>query len=104
MNPTDLQYLLVIRLLGVKLDLKNKMQSVFVYKMAIMNPVAVTTFFHIICNAIFMSLLAIGQLDGGFLRPISNYFATVETNGHGMLHLHCFVFLRDPSHLAMLRS
>lgn len=69
-----------------------------------MNPAAVARFFHIICDAVFMSLLAAGHLEGGLLGPISNYFATVETNGRDMLHLHCLIWLRGVSHLATLRS
>ncbi len=68
-----------------------------------MNPVAVAKFFHIICKAIFMSLFGAGQTKGGLLGPISNYFGIVETNGRGILHLHCLVWLKGVSHLAMLR-
>ncbi len=56
-----------------------------------MNLVAIAKFFHIIYNTIFMSLFGAGQIAGGLFGPISNYFAIVETNGHGMLYLHCLV-------------
>ncbi len=69
-----------------------------------MNHVAVAKFFHIICDAIFMSLFGAGQTAGGLFGSISNYFVTIETNGRGMLHLHCLVWLRGVSHLATLRS
>ncbi len=69
-----------------------------------MNPVAVAKFFQIICDAIFMSLFGAGQIAGGLFGPISNYFATVETNSHWMLHLHYLVWLRSVLHLATLRS
>ena len=62
--------------------------------MATINPVAIAKFFHIICRGLLMSLLAAGELERGLLGLISNYFATVETNMHGMLHLHCLVWLR----------
>ncbi len=51
-----------------------------------------------------MSLFGAGQTKGGLLGPISNYFGTVETNGCGMLHLHCLVWLKGVSHLAILRT
>ncbi len=63
-----------------------------------MNPVAVAKFFHIICDAIFMFLFGAGQIEEGFLGPISNYFDTVETNGRRMLPLHCLVWLKGVSH------
>lgn len=53
-----------------------------------MNPVTIAKFFHIIYDAIFMFLFSVGQIARGFFGPISNYFANVETNNHGMLHLH----------------
>ena len=56
-----------------------------------MNPVAVTKFFHIIYDAIFMSLFGVDQKERGLLGPILNYFGTIETNGHRMLHLYCLV-------------
>ncbi len=51
-----------------------------------------------------MSLFGAGQTAGGLFGPILNYFATVETNGCGILHLHRLVWLRGVSHLATLRS
>ncbi len=69
-----------------------------------MNPVAIAKFFHIICDAIFMFLFGAGQTAGGLFGPILNYFATVETNGHGMLHLHYLEWLRGVLHLVTLRS
>lgn len=53
-----------------------------------MNPVTIAKFFHIIYNAIFIFLFSIDQIEKGLLGPNSNYFNTVETNSHRMLHLH----------------
>lgn len=103
-NPADLRCPLVIRLAGVELNLDRETQSAFAQTTATMNLVAVAKFFYIICEALFVSLLAAGEVEGELLRPISNYFATVETNGHRMLHLHCLVWLKGASHLATLRS
>ena len=69
-----------------------------------MNPVAVAKFFYIIYDAVFMSLFAAGQTKEGLLGPILNYFAIVKTNGREMLHLHCLVWLKSVSHLAILQS
>ncbi len=103
-NPADLRCPLVIRLAGLELELSSEIQSAFRRKIATMNPVVVAKFFHIICDAIFMSLFGASQTAGGLFGLISNYFATVETNGCGMLHLYCLVWLRGVSHLATLRS
>ncbi len=103
-NPADLRCPLVIRLAGVELELSSEIQSAFWRKTATINPVAVAKFFHIICDVIFMSLFGVGQTERGLLGPISNYFGTVETNGRGMLHLHCLVWLKGVLHLAMLRT
>ncbi len=97
-NQADLQCLLVICLAGVELELSSEIQSAFQRKTAIMNPVAIAKFFHIICDAILMSLFDVGQTEGGLLGPILNYFNTVEMNGHGMLHLHCLVWLKGILH------
>ncbi len=69
-----------------------------------MNPVAVAQFFEATCTGIFKRLLAAGSTEGGLLGPVSIYYGTVETNGRGMLHLHCLVWLRGVFHLAELRS
>ena len=103
-NRADLQCLLVIRLAGVEFELSSKIQSVFWYKTVIMNHIAVARFFHIICDAIFMSLLGVGQTEEGLLRSIFNYFGTIETNGCGMLHLYCLVWLKRVLYLVTLQT
>lgn len=47
-NPTDLQCPFVIRLANIKLELSKKIQTFFQYKTAIINPIALIKFFHII--------------------------------------------------------
>ena len=69
-----------------------------------MNPVAVAQFFAATCRGIFEHLLAAGFEDGGLFGPVSTYFGTVETNGRGMLHLHCLVWLRGVFHISKLRN
>ena len=90
-NQVDLRYPLVIRFADVELELSSEIQSAFWRKTATMNPVAVAKFFHIIYDTIFISLFGVGQKKRGFLRPILNYFGTVETNGCGILYLHYLV-------------
>lgn len=90
-NLADLQYLFVIYLAGVKLDLRNNTQSAFACRTAIINPVTIAKFFHIICNAVFMSLIATSQLEKGVPRLISNYFATIKINDCNMLHLYYLI-------------
>ena len=102
-NPADLRCPLVIRLAGVKHELSSKIQSTFHCKTATINPVAVAKFFNIICNVVFILLFAAGQIERGLLGPISNYFATIKTNGRGMLHLHYLVWLKGVSYLATLQ-
>ncbi len=51
-----------------------------------------------------MSLFNASQIAGGLFGPILNYFATVETNGRRMLHLHYLVWLKGISYLATLQS
>ncbi len=103
-NLVDLQCPLVIRFAGVELELLCKIQSVFRRKTATINPVGVTKFFHIICEAIFMSLFGAGQTKRRLLRSISNYFGIIEINSYGMLHLYYLVWLKGVSYLATLQT
>ena len=90
-NPTDLQYLFVICLARVELDLESDVAPVFARKTAIINPVTMAKFFDIICKAVLLSLFANEHHDGGLLGPVSTYFKIVKTNDCGMLYLHCLV-------------
>ena len=104
-NPSDLRCPLVLVLAGVSLPTAidqtafRKMQD----HTAIMNPVAVAQFFHITCVAIMDHLMASGRQDG-LLGPISHHYGVVETNGRGMLHLHCMLWLSGNLGLADLRT
>ncbi len=103
-NPADLRYPLVIYLAGIELELPSKIQSVFWLKITIMNPVVIIKYFHIIYDIIFMSLLGVDQTTKGLFGSISNYFATVKTNGRKILHLYYLVWLRGISYLVTLLS
>ncbi len=103
-NPADLRCPLIICLADVELELSSDIQSAFQRKTATMNLIAIAKFFHIIYDAIFMSLFGAGQIKGRLLGSILNYFGIVETNGCGMFHLHCLVWLKDISHLVTLQT
>ena len=106
LNPSDLQCFLVLILAGVQCeDSRNSNTAdAFARATATMNPIVVAQFFETICTGIFEHLLAAGSKDGGLLGPVSTYFGTVETNGRGMLHLHCLVWLRGAFHLSEIRN
>src|SRR6266850_3760198 len=57
------------------------------------NPVAVAEFFHCICEAFFTNLLRSDSGHLGVLGDVSAHYGVVESNGRGMLHLHCLVWL-----------
>ncbi len=106
LNPSDLRSFLVLILAGMRLD--DSGSSTFAKEFnqatAVMNPVAVAQFFEATCTGFFKHLLATGFTGEGLLGPVSTYYGTVETNGRGMLHLHCLVWLRRAFHLADLRN
>ena len=96
LNPSDLKSPLVLTLAGVQiLDANHRTESAshLHAATATMNPVAVAQFFEATCSAIFENLLHHGSTNSGLLGPVSTYFGTVETNGRGILHLHCLVWL-----------
>ena len=65
----------------------------FARSTATINPIAVAQFFETICTDIIEHLLAAGSKDSGILGLVSTYFGTIETNGHGILHLYCLIWL-----------
>ncbi len=62
-NLVDLRCPLIIRLTGVELELSSKIQSAIWHKTVTMNSVAVAKLFHIIFDAIFISLFGAGQIE-----------------------------------------
>jgi hypothetical protein len=94
-NPADLKCPLVLYLAGIELSLDDFSQEAHRIRRlaATMNPVAVAQFFHAICTGIFNALFRAGTGQDGILGNVSNYFGVVETNGRGMLHLHCLIWL-----------
>lgn len=83
--------LLIIYLTRVKLNLGKNMQFIFSHRMTTMNPIAITKFFHITSDIVFILLLVGSYLGEGLLRSITNYFATMETNSHSIFQLYYFV-------------
>lgn len=106
LNPFDLKSTMVLKLAGVCLETDgvNKAISNIHATTVTMNPVAVAQFFAAICNGIFEHLLAANTTSGGLLGPVSTYFGTVKTNGQGMLHLHCLIWLRGAFHIDVLQK
>lgn len=102
-NSINLWCLLIIRLAKVKLDLRSNIMSVFAYKTAAINQVAVTKFFDITCKTVLLSLFASEHYNGNLLGLVSIYFEIVKTNCHSIFYLYCLVWLKETSHLSILR-
>ena len=94
LDLSDLQYPVVLWLVSVAIGWSESITLAFRYSIATMNPIAVVTFFHETCRDIFKHLLRAESSNGGIFVLISAYFGTIETNGRGMLHLHCLVWLK----------
>ena len=94
-NPSDLRDPLVVKLAGITLpsDGFHRANRAFRRKAANMNPVAIAAFFHHVCKGVLEALVCPGEGKTGILGEVSTYFGVVETNGRGMLHLHCLVWL-----------
>jgi Helitron helicase-like domain at N-terminus len=94
-NPSDLRDPLVLKLAGVTIpqDGLKKTNVAFRRKTATMNPAAIATFFNTVCTGIFEALISPDEGETGILGEVSTYFGAVETNGRGMLHLHCLIWL-----------
>src|SRR5271170_2755667 len=94
-NPSDLRDPLVAKLAGITLpqDRFERANAVFRRKTANMNPAAIAVFFHKVCTGVLEALISPGEGEMGIFGEVSTYFGVVETNGRGMLHLHCLVWL-----------
>ena len=106
LNPSDLQSPLVLTFARVHLDssITETTAKCFQESTAVMNPVAVVQFFNTTCQGIFKHLLQAESGSGGLFGPVLTYFGTVETNGRGMLHLHCLIWLQRTHYIAKLRQ
>jgi hypothetical protein len=104
-NPSDIRSPLVLILAGVEYseDIVSASNSAVCAATATSNPVAVATFFHYVCTAVFDGLLASGRNHTGILGD-SNHYGVVETIGRGMLHLHAMVWLRGNLAFSTLRN
>ncbi len=85
-----------------KLNGANTSAEIFARMTAIMNPIAMARFCETMCHSIFKHLLATGSNDRGLFGPISTHFGIVETNGQGILHLHCLVWFCDIFYITQL--
>ena len=94
-NPSDLRDPLVVKLAGVTVprDGLRKADAAWRRKTANMNPAAIAVFFDKVCTGVLEALICPGEDKMGIFGEVSTYFGAVETNGRGMLHLHCLVWL-----------
>jgi Helitron helicase-like domain at N-terminus len=94
-NPSDLRDPLVVKLAGVTIpqDALRRANAAFCRKTANMNPAAIAVFFDKVCTGVLEALIKPAGGEIGILGEVSTYFGAVETNGRGMLHLHCLVWL-----------
>ena len=95
LNPSDLRDPLVLKLAGVTIpnERLEKTAAAIRRKTATMNPAAIAIFFPKVCTGIFKGLICPEDGEAGILGHVSTYFGVVETNGRGMLHLHCLIWL-----------
>ena len=113
LNPSDLRHPLVMHLVSVERGntaddngdggnaraMARRLQTLT----ATMNPVAVAQFFHYMCKACFDGLL--GTLEEPrILGEVVDYYAVIETNGRGMLHLHGLIWLHGNIGFETLRE
>ena len=96
-NPSDLRDPLIVKLASVMLpqDAFRRVNAAFRRKTANINPVTIIVFFDKVCTNILKALISPGKSEIEIFGDISTYFETVETNGHGMLHLHCLIWIAE---------
>ena len=94
-NPSDLRDPLVVKLAGITLpqDGFERANVIIRRKTANMNPAAIAVFFHKVCTGVLEALISPAEGEIGIFGEVSTYFGVVETNGRGMLHLHCLIWL-----------
>ena len=92
-NPSDLRNPLVLKLAGIECpeDILPAANASIHHAIATSNLVTVAQFFDHICKRIFNGLLCSQTGKIGILGKVSNHFGVIETNDHGMLHLHALV-------------
>lgn len=93
LNPSDLQSFLVLIFADVWFENNGPTNSTKEFRQAksIINLLVLAQFFKTIYTGIFKYLLIIRSIKRGLLGIVSIYFGTLETNGQGMLYLHCLV-------------
>jgi hypothetical protein len=104
-NPGDLVDPLVLKIAGEDVSLQsllnNKNLKDFKIKVSTGNPAVVASFFAKIMESFFANLVRPGDSQGGIFGHVETYFATTETNGRGMLHVHGLMFFKGtPNYIA----
>jgi Helitron helicase-like domain at N-terminus len=105
-NPSDLRNPLVLHLAGIPIPYEAMPRATAAMRKipVTANPVAVAEFFHYFCEAFFKNLLCSNTDELGVLGRVSSHYGVVETNGRGMLHLHCLIWLKGNFTFEELRS
>lgn len=93
---------MVLVFAGVRYENSNLNNSTkqFAWIIATINLVIVVKFFEVTYINIFHQLLNNKSYKSGLLGPVSTNFRIVETNGWGILHLWCLVWLQRAYHLS----
>lgn len=74
--------------------LVERQRRLFQVKHVNQDPVSSVVFFHQVVDAFFEEIVCVGSEEGGAFGHIDHYFACLETNGRGALHLHGLLWLR----------
>lgn len=86
----------------VELDSELDIISIYLYKIAIINLVAIVKFFYIICKTILLSLFTIEHYDKGLLKAVLKYFRIVKINYYNIYYLYYLIWLKKISYLPTL--
>lgn len=92
-NCSYLQSLIVLRLGDVTISCSESTTSAFHHSTITIYLVVVAIFFYETSRDIFNHRLRVESINGGSFGLVSAYFGTVKTNGRGILHLHCLIWL-----------
>lgn len=103
LNPLNLQSLNVFLLAGVSLPVSDRAVSAFQIATAIINSIAIATFFDETYKAIFDHLFTATSSKNRLFVSVSTYFEIVKTISRGMLYFNCLVLLKSMINLSNFR-
>lgn len=104
-NPADLRDPLILRLAGEAIP-QDKLAATTesVRKIGQTDPTIISKFFHAVCDGVLRGLIKPDGDEPGILGEVQTYYGVVESNGRGMHHLHCLIWLRGNLELVDLRD